>query len=184
MQNPFILGESIYLRGLERADLKNMLRWANDAEVTHYMFMGALPGNIESLEKEYEQLVNSRNDIAMAVIDKKTDTHLGNVGLYAINWITRAAEFRIIIGEKDFWSKGFGTEATKLCITYGFDKLNLNRIWLGTNAEHKAAVRCYEKAGFKPEGVLRQEMYRHGTYSDAVRMSILREEYTSSRGEK
>ena len=177
MQNPFSLGERLYLRGLERRDLVDVLRWSNDAEVTYYMFTGALPGNIENLEKEYEQTNGSRSDVAIAVIDKKTDTPIGTTGFYAINWITRSAEFRIFLGEKGYWSNGYGTETTELCLAYGFDKLNLNRIWLGTNAGHQGAIKCYHKAGFTDEGVLRQEMYRHGVYSDVVRMSILREEY-------
>jgi len=184
MQHPFAVGKKVYLRGLERADQKDLLVWANDAEVTYYMFLGAFPANIELLEKEYEQLVNSRNDAAMAVIDKKTDSHVGNVGLYAINWISRSAEFRIIIGQKDCWSKGYGTEATELCLDYGFNKLNLNRIFLGTNAGHKSAIRCYEKAGFKHEGGLRQEMFRHGVYSDVVQMGILRSEYLAAAEKK
>lgn len=185
MHHPFIPGERIYLRGLERKDLAgNMFQWANDAEVTHYMVMGALPNNIELLEEEYEQLVKSKNDVVFAVVDKKTDIHIGNVGLYVINWISRTAEFRIIIGEKEYWNKGYGTEAAKLTVKYGFEKLNLNRVWLGVNAEYKSAIKSYENAGFVHEGILRQEIYRNSKYYDAVRMSILREEYFTLREKK
>jgi len=178
MYHPFIAGEKIYLRGLEKSDLTgNMFQWANDSEVTYYMFMGAMPNTIELLEEEYEQLVKSKNDVVFAVIEKETDIHVGNVGLYVINWITRSAEFRIIIGEKEYWKKGYGTEATKLTVDYGFGKLNLNKVWLGVNAAHKDAIKAYEKAGFVHEGILRQEIYRNGEYYDAVRMSILREGY-------
>ncbi|MFC2048073.1 GNAT family N-acetyltransferase [Chloroflexota bacterium] len=178
MRHPFIVGEKIYLRGLEKNDLTgNMFQWANDTEVTYYMFMGAMPNSIELLEEEYEQLIRSKNDVVFAIIDKKTDTHIGNVGLYVINWISRSAEFRIIIGEKEYWSNGYGTEATKLTAQYGFEKLNLNRVWLGVNAEHKDAIKAYENAGFVHEGTLRQEQYRNSRYYDVVRMSILREEY-------
>lgn len=178
MYHPFIVGEKIYLRGLERGDLTgNMFQWANDSEVTYYMFMGAMPNTIELLEEEYEQLVKSKNDVVFAVIEKETDIHIGNVGLYVINWISRSAEFRIIIGEKEHWDRGIGTEATKFTVEYAFKRLNLNKVWLGVNAAHKGAIRAYEKAGFVHEGILRQEIYRDGTYYDAVRMSILREEY-------
>lgn len=178
MHHPFIVGEKIYLRGLEKNDLRgNMLQWGNDPEVTYYMFMGAIPNSIELLEEEYEQLLKSKNDVVFAVVDKKTDIHIGNAGLYVINWISRSAEFRIIIGEKEYWKKGYGTEATRLTAEYGFNKLNLNKVWLGVNAKHKGAIKAYENAGFVHEGILRQEIYRNGNYYDAVRMSILREEY-------
>jgi len=183
MYHPFIEGEKIYLRGLEKSDLTgNMFQWANDPEVTHYMFMGAMPNTIEQLEEEYEQLAKSSKDVVFAIIDKKLETHIGNVGLYLINYISRAGEFRIIVGEKEYWNKGYGTEATKLTVDYGFERLNLNCIFLGVNAEHLSAIKAYENAGFVKEGAMRQMIYRNGRYYDAVRMSILREEYYSRKG--
>ena len=183
MYHPFIEGEKIYLRGLEKSDLTgNMFQWANDPEVTHYMFMGALPNTIEQLEEEYEQLTKSSKDVVFAIIDKKSDTHIGNVGLYLINYISRVGEFRIIVGEKEYWNKGYGTEATKLAVNYGFERLNLNCIFLGVNAEHLSAIKAYENAGFVKEGTMRQMIYRNGRYYDAVRMSILRDEYYSHKG--
>lgn len=184
MQHPFLVGKKIYLRGLEKDDLSgNMFQWANDPEVTYYMFMGAMPNSMELLEEEYEQLVKGKNDVVFAIVDKETDIHIGNVGLYVINWISRSAEFRIIIGEKEYWNKGHGTEATQLAVQYGFERLNLNKVWLGVNAEHKGAIKSYENVGFVREGILRQEIYHNGRYYDAVRMSILRDEYLARKGE-
>jgi [ribosomal protein S5]-alanine N-acetyltransferase len=178
MRHPFIVGEHLYLRGLTRDDLGgNMFNWANDAEVTRYMFMGAVPNTPQSLEREYDSLAASQNDVVLAVVDTATDAHIGNTGLYAINWISRLAEYRIIIGEKDYWGRGYGTEAARLTVAYGFEKLNLNCIFLGVNAEHAAAIRSYEKAGFVHEGKMRQIIYRNGRYYDGVRLSMLREEY-------
>lgn len=178
MKNPFIIGRKIYLRGLERADLTGpMFQWANDSKVTHYMFMGLRPNSIELLQNEYDCLNSSEKDFVFAIIDTKTDKHIGNSGLYSVNWIARSAEYRIIIGDKKFWSKGVGQETAKLVLDYGFNKLNLNRIWLGVNADNKAGVVSYRKSGFIEEGVLRQEIYRNGKYYDAIRMSVLRREY-------
>ena len=178
MKSPFIVGKKLYLRGLEKDDLRgNMFRWANDSEVTYYIYTGLMPNSIELMEEEYNRLIRSDKDVIFAICDKKTDTHIGNVGLYTINWIARSVEYRIIIGEKKFWGKGYGTESARLVIDYGFNKLNLNKIWLGVNAENKAAVKSYKNAGFAHEGVLREEIYRNGKYYDAIRMSILRKEY-------
>ena len=178
MRSPFITGKKLYLRGLKREDLRgNMFNWANDSEVTHYMFMGLVPNSIELMEEEYDKLTRSEKDIILAIIDKKSDKHIGNVGLYSINWVARSAEYRIIIGEKAFWNKGYGTEAANLILDYGFNKLNLNKMWLGVNAENKTAVKSYEKSGFVKEGLLREEIYRNGLYYNAIRMSILRKEF-------
>jgi len=181
--HPFIVGKKMYLRGLERKDLTgNYFQWANDPDVTYYMFMGVKPNSIEQMEEEYNRLVSSNNDVVFAIIDKKTHKHIGNAGLYAINWVSRSAEFRIIIGEKEFWGKGYGAESTKLLVRYAFEKLNLNKVWLGVNAENLRAVKSYENAGFVKEGILRQEIHRNSKYYDAIRMSILRSEYYASRG--
>ena len=175
---PFIEGEKLYLRELKKEDLRgNMFNWANDPKVTHYMFMGLRPNSIEVMEEDFDKLIRSEKDIVFSIVDVKSDAHIGNVGLYTINWVARTAEYRIVIGEKDFWSKGYGAEAAKLILDYGFNKLNLNKIWLGVNSEHKAAVKSYEKVGFIKEGVLRQEIYRNSRYYDATRMSILRKEF-------
>lgn len=182
MKNPFITGSKIYLRGLTREDLTGpMFQWANDSEVTHFMFMGLRPNSIEQLQKEFDVLNTSEKDFVFAIVDKKTDKHIGTAGLYVVNWVSRSAEYRIIIGEKNFWNKGVGQETAKLLLEYAFQKLNLNKVWLGVNASNKAGAASYRKAGFKDEGVLRQEIYRNGQYYDAIRMSVLRQEY---RGKK
>ena len=58
-------------------------------------------------------------------------------------------------------------------VEYGFDRLNLHRIDLGVFAEHKAAVRCYEKAGFKVEGRMREDLFQDGEYKDRLWMGLL-----------
>ncbi len=178
MKTPYMTGKKMYLRGIERDDLKgNMFDWANDQDVTYYMYMGLKPNSMAALEKEYDSLISSDKDVAFAIVDKKTGEHIGNVGLYSINWLYRSAEYRIVIGEKKYWNRGYGAEAAGLVIEYGFNKLNLNKVWLGVNAENKGAVVSYKKTGFKQEGILRDEIYRNGRYYDAIRMSILRSEF-------
>jgi len=177
MKNQFTVGTKVYLRGVEKDDLRNMVSWINDPEVTCYMIMGDRPTQLDLLIEEWETQIRNRNEIVFAVCDKKKDVMVGTTGLYSINWISRMAEYRIFIGDKNYWNKGIGTEVAKLLIEYGFKKLNLNKVWLGVNEENKGALRSYEKAGFIKEGVLRQEVFRNNEYYDAVRMSILKKEY-------
>ena len=191
MHHPYIIGKKIYLRGIEKEDISgNMSQWSNDPEITHYMVMGAVPNSgviycsWNTLEEEYEQLKNSDKDIVFAIVDKESDKIIGIIGLYGISWIPRLAELRIVIGDKDYWGKGYGTEAIKLVVDYAFDKLNLNNVYLGVNAEHKGAIKAYKNAGFVEEGILRKVQYRNSKYYDAVRMSILREEYYAKKEDK
>jgi len=122
--------------------------------------------------------------LAFVVVDRKTGKPVGCCGLYAIQWICRRADFRILIGEPSAWDKGFGSEAAQLTVAYGFDKLNLETIYLGVNVENERAIKSYENAGFVREGVRRKLIYRNGRYYDALMMSVLREEYMARKSKK
>ncbi len=171
-------GPQVYLRPLERTDLgENYLAWLNDPEVTRYMETGTFPTTVEDLDRFYQEVTGSRSQVILAVVDKKSGRHIGNVKLGPIHWVHRRATFGILIGDKKFWGKGIGAEATRLAVEYGFYRLNLRRIDLGVFAEHESAVRSYEKVGFKVEGRFRQDMFQEGKYSDRLWMGLLRSEY-------
>jgi len=174
----FAEGSLVLLRPLERTDLnERYLNWLNDPEVTRYTETGSFPSSTEDLDNYYGSMSGSRNDVLLAVEDKQSGKHIGNVKLGPIHWLHRSATFGILIGEKEFWGKGVGLEATRLMVEYGFDRLNLHRIDLGVFAEHEAAVRCYEQAGFKLEGRMREDLFHDGEYKDRLWMGLLRSEY-------
>lgn len=174
----FAEGSVVLLRPLERTDLnERYLSWLNDPEVTRYTETGMFPSTAEDLDNYYRGLTGSKNDVILAVVDKKSGRHIGNVKLGPIHWIHRSATLGILIGEKEFWGKGVGLEATRLMVEYGFSRLNLHRIDLGLFAEHEVAVRCYEQAGFKVEGRMREDLFQGGEYKDRLWMGLLRSEY-------
>lgn len=183
MNNPFSVGKQIYLRGIEAEDLPAMVGWINDEEVNKLMFVGHRPANLDLLVAQWRTETQSHDNMPFAVCLRADDVFIGTGGLYGINWIMRSGEMRIFLGDKSHWGQGIGTEVIKLLVVYGFERLNLNRLWLGVNLENKSAVRVYEKAGFVNEGILRQEQYRNFRYYDVQRMSILREEYAAKQGE-
>jgi [ribosomal protein S5]-alanine N-acetyltransferase len=174
----FVSGPKIFQRPLCRADInERYLDWLNDPEVTRYMETGIFPTTMLDLEKYYAEVATSRNNVILAVIDKKSGRHVGNVKLGPIHKIHRKATFGIMLGEKKFWGRGIGIEATRLTVEYGFYRLNLQRIDLGVFAEHASAVRCYKKVGFKVEGRLRQDLFQDGEYKDRLWMGLLRSDY-------
>jgi len=181
MKAPFIAGNKVCLRGINKEELEKFVTWFNDPKVTHYMFTGARPVHLELLIEQWEREIRDQNEIVFAVLDKKEDKIIGSSGLYQLNWIARSAEYRVFIGERSSWGKGCGTETARLLVKYAFEKLNLNKVWLGVNTENKAAVKSYENADFVREGVLRQEIYRNNRYYDAIRMSVLKEEYNKRK---
>jgi RimJ/RimL family protein N-acetyltransferase len=81
------------------------------------------------------------------------------------------------IGERDFWSKGYGTDMMKICLRYAFMELGVRRVTLGLHAYNTRALRSYEKSGFRLEGRTRHDVFREGQHSDTIWMGILREEW-------
>ena len=156
------------------------LGWLNDPETNRYLETGIFPQTKEDLESFYNGVRGSANQVILAVVNKATGQHVGNVKLGPIHWVHRKATFGILIGAKDCRGKGFGAEATRLIVEYGFYRLNLNRIDLGVFAEHTAAVRCYERAQFKIEGRFRDASFHEGRYKDSLWMAVLRSEYVRS----
>jgi RimJ/RimL family protein N-acetyltransferase len=184
MTNPFLIGEQIYLRPLEMDDLERCQRWFNDPQVR--LFLDIIRPLNRTAEKEFlEKLSRAAGspagDIITAIVLKDGDRHIGNAGLHRLNLVDRNAEFGIAIGEKDCWHKGYGTEATRLMAGYGFNTLNLHRIYLRVHSNNPRGVSTYEKAGFKQEGVMRQAVFRQDRYHDVILMGLLREEYLASR---
>jgi RimJ/RimL family protein N-acetyltransferase len=178
MKTPFLIGDKIYLRPLAREDLNDAyLSWLNDPEVNRYLESGIFPYTHEQLEQYYTSVTGTTGKAALAIIEKATDKHIGNVKLEPINWVARHTVFGILIGEKAAWGKGYGTEATRLTVEYAFYRLNLLKVSLGVIAENKAAIKVYERLGFVREGVKRLDAYIQGVYYDSWWMSLLRDEY-------
>ena len=177
-RSSFLEAKNLRLCTLTKEDFgEKMQTWINDKEVTQFLFRGILPAHPEALNAEYEQSKNQNSDIQLAIVDAKSGAYLGIVGLHTINWFSRHTEFRILIGDKSYWGKGYGAEACQLIVSYAFEALNMNKVWLGVNADNKRAHDSYLKCGFKTEGILRQELYRNNKYYDVVRMSLLKVEY-------
>jgi [ribosomal protein S5]-alanine N-acetyltransferase len=178
LQNPFIIGELCYLRGLTEADLEGpWFQWMNDYEVTHTLESGKVPNSAKRLRDYFESTQESSDTVHFAICDKATNTHIGNIGLRDMHPIHHRANIGILIGDKRFWSKGYGTEAVSLVVDYGFRRWNLHSIWLGVLASNKAAVRAYEKVGFILDGTEREACWADGRFHDLYHMSILAREH-------
>ena len=99
------------------------------------------------------------------------------MGLHNISWVERKAELGIMIGEKEFWGKGYGSDALREVLRISFEKMNLNRVYLRVFENNSRAIRAYEKCGFHIEGSLRQDHYYGRRYYNTLIMAVLKEEY-------
>ncbi|MBI2931807.1 MAG: GNAT family N-acetyltransferase, partial [Planctomycetes bacterium] len=180
-KNPFRVGERLYLRPLEVEDVPLVERWINDPEVNRYLAI-SWPMNAVREREWIEGLYKEWGSSVFLVVLKEGDRPIGNCGLHfdRADFPNRCAELGIMIGEKEFQDCGYGGEAMRLLCDYGFNRLNLRRIGLRVYAYNRRAIRCYEKAGFRAEGSLREARFLDGQWYDVVIMGLLDREF---RGE-
>jgi len=134
----------------------------------------AFPTNFRALE----EFVASRrwpDDLTLAIIDKKSEKHIGNIGLTSIDWVNRKAELGMMLGDKDFWRKGYMSEAFRLIQEHAFEKMNLHKLYAGTERGNLAACALFKKMGWQAEGCLKRETFRDGRYVDMLRYAIFKE---------
>ena len=181
-----IYGERVRLRAAEREDVKSFYAWVNDPDVTRYLSL-YLPMSTVDEENWFNSMTQrsqSEKTLVIEVRDGNGWKMIGNCGVFDIDTIGRLGEIGIMLGEKDEWDKGYGTEAMSLLVHHCFETLNFNRVYLRVYAENLRAKRAYEKAGFVEEGRLREAVYKNGKYDDVIIMSVLRAEWIARMKEK
>ncbi len=174
-----IYGERLCLRAAERADIPRFTAWLNDREVSQFLGMKT-PMALAAEERWYENMINgpkAEQVLVMQIKDGDVWRPIGNTSFMNIEWANRSAEIGIFIGEKSCWNQGYGREAMRLMLKYGFETLNLHRIFLRVFEHNVRGIKAYEHAGFQHEGRMRQALYQDGRYYDVLIMSVLRDEF-------
>ena len=173
-----IVGERIYLSPRNVQDVEKFTEWLNDFETTDYIGRSHESPTIEAEKLYLEERINEGN--VFVIIHNETDKLIGTIGLHEINHFKRTATLGIFIGDKLYRGKGYGTEAIKLILDYGFNYLNLNNIKLDLLEFNERALACYKKCGFKEYGRRKQSKFINGKYYDTVEMEILAKEFNSN----
>jgi RimJ/RimL family protein N-acetyltransferase len=170
-------GFRVYLRALEPDDYKTSIKWRNDDEIWN-MVGGPRYFVSEAYEKKWvEDAISNSSKISLAICLKESHEYIGNAYLTDIDWINRTAISGSLIGEKKYWSKGLGTEARLLLNKFAFYERGINRIWAKVLEDNIASQKMLEKCGYKKEGLMRQAVYKNGTFKNLVIMSVLREDF-------
>ncbi|MDO8482065.1 MAG: GNAT family protein [bacterium] len=180
MKDPFLTGEHVYLRTIKKSDLNESYReWFNDEEVCKYNSHHKFPNYDENMHDYYENVIKSRANLVLAICDKETDKHIGNIALENIDSLNQSAEFAIVIGDKSQWGRGVGKEAAKLILRHGFEELNLHRIYCGTSVANTPMQKLALSLGMKEEGRRAEAMYKNGAYADIVEYGLVRENFVA-----
>lgn len=172
----FRQGKRVILRPIEKEDAQAMQVWQNDPAVTKFLMRG-FP---LSLQEEEDWVLGlpkrSHTDVVLAiqVID---GPFIGTMGLHRINWVDRTATTGTAIGQKEYWGKGYGTDAKMILLDYAFNTLGLRKINSAAIGFNGRSIGFNSKCGYKEEGRLRQQIYRDGEYHDEVLLAVFREDW-------
>ncbi len=178
-----LTGKLVRLRKPEPGDLDRVVRWMNDAEVTHFIAARYPYSALQEAQWIERMSTQPPSEGVLLAIERLDDgRHIGNLGLARVEWEDRRASVGIAIGEKDCWGHGYGTDAMQTLLRFAFDAMNLHRVTLDVHASNARAIASYEKTGFIREGALRQAHYQQGRYEDLVAMGILADEFYAIHG--
>jgi RimJ/RimL family protein N-acetyltransferase len=170
-------GEKVRIRAIEKTDIDEILKWINNPEVTSNLIL-RYPVSRYQEEKWIERMLDGADERnKVFVIETKDKIYLGGIGLHNINWLDRNAEVGIVIGKKEYWNKGYGTDAMMTLLDFAFHQMNLHRVYLRVYDFNPRGIRSYEKCGFRKEGVSREDHYIEGRYHDTIIMGILKDEF-------
>lgn len=174
----FLENEKIGLRHLSANDIKGGYgEWLNSSEVCKYNSHHKYPVDKEELIDFIASVKEDRSSIVLAVDEKTSHIHIGNISLQEIDFISRQAEIAFLFGEVSYWGNGYATMAAQLIIDHAFKELGMNRIYFGTAENNIGMQKVGEKLGFHKSGVRRQALYRNGKFWDIYDYDMLADEW-------
>ena len=181
----FLSGEYLYLRPVEAADLERCRSWMNDPEVRRFV-CAQWPVDEIGQRQWFDKLDRgwSRRDVTFAIVLRDGDRLIGTLGLHGIDWRNRRATTGTLIGEKDCWGRGYGSEAKRLLLGYAFDTLGLRRIDSEVLANNPRSLACQKKCGYVEEGRRRQAILVDGVWVDVIIIGLLSDEWCAASAKK
>ena len=171
-----ITGDRLYLSPMNPDDVNAYLEWMNEDRMLAVHF------------GQYPQMVSAKSDLdwlyappenmrRFAIVLFDNDALIGSISLHNIDHLNRNAYIGVFIGGAQNRSKGYGAEAIRLVLDYGFRTMNLHSINLTVHADNKEAISCYKKVGFREVGRLPEVLFVDGKYVDKIYTEILDHEF-------
>ena len=174
-----IVGDKVYLSPMNIDDYLKYTEWLNDYDISKGINNYT---NIVSINSEKEWLDKAGNDkYTFAIVCMDNNELIGNISLMNVNGIDKTAELGIMIGNKEYHSCGYGSEAIIILLNYAFKHVNLNNIMLKVYSFNTGAIKAYEKCGFKTFGVWKNSHYFEGEYVDEIFMNILKDDFNKKK---
>lgn len=178
---PVLTGERVRLRPFREEDLDAAWRMLCDEEGrrltgTHTRFTR------EVSDRWYRSRPSQTDRLDLAITDREDDRLVGEAVLHELDVANRSCGFRISLLGPEVFGRGYGTEATRLLLTHGFETVGLHRIELEVYDHNRRARHVYRQVGFVEEGIRRDALWWDGTFHDAIAMAMLAPEWGAMRG--
>ena len=174
-----IKGKKYGLRAVEENDIEKLKDWRNLPEFRRN-FREVRELSLAD-QKAWLKSVNQskQNNFMFSIVNLDNGEVIGAAGLLYINWIIRSADFSFYIGkDKEYIDdKGIAFEVANLLIKYGFENLNLNKIWMELYEFDSKKISFFKKLNFKTDGCLRDNCFEDGKFYNSFIISLLKDDY-------
>lgn len=165
----------VVIRPVLKSDISLIMRWINDPEVTQYL--ATYEPMMEADEVEWIEKLHTRkpNNFAFTIVVDRNP--IGVMGIHNVDWRSGTATTGALIGEKECWGKGYGSEAKMLVLDFAFNTLNLRKICSMVIEFNGRSYAYSMKCGYKEEARLRAQHVSHGKYWDEIHLAVFRDDW-------
>jgi RimJ/RimL family protein N-acetyltransferase len=175
-----LTGANIVLRFYRSGDAESIHRWKQDPETTRWMGRRFRdPSNLDATGASLEAVIRGerRDAVFFAIADRATGDYRGGIDLTDVDLIDRNAVLSLVV-DPEHRGRGIAGEAVALLLAHAFGTMKLHKVSLNVYEANQPAVRCYQRAGFRPEGRIRDHAFLDGRYHDLLAMGILETEWS------
>lgn len=168
----FLEAKRVYLRPLTKKDIPLLQRWVNDPEVRQYLnrYLPAMKAEEEELLERIHK--DRERHIVLMICLTEGDKPIGTMGIHNMNLKDGIATTGAMIGEKEYWGKGYGTEAKMILLHHAFTNLNLRKVYSAVISFNKRSWAYLEKTGYRVVGIYKKDVFRNNRYYDLVLLEV------------
>lgn len=174
-QAVFLRGQKTVLRAPEMSDVPLLTKWVNDPEVRRFVSTRIAPVT-EAGEVEWVKRANS-DDKSVRLIIEADDKPIGTMGIHGINLADRRCTTGAMIGEKEYWGRGYGTDAKMILLHHAFNTIGLRKVCSDVIAYNERSLRYSLKCGYKEEGRRKDHIFREGKFWDLIELGLFKENW-------
>ena len=155
--------------------LDNALVWMNDPEVTAWTLVGDWPMTRLAEEDFFDRAMRETEKELSFAVETLAGDHIGFSGLHRIDWRQGVATTGTLLGRRDLWGQGYGSDAARLRTRHAFEVLGLRMLLSEVMADNTGSLKMLQKAGYREAGRIPRRMWKRGAYRDVVMMVLERE---------